>query len=90
VVKAMQAQGLEWSEGYRGLDRLAMVVILQGQMAQAFGDAPPGECSVATHCHGPVQPQRIVSRAVVWRGVPLASVVSAGVCGLGLRSRPAI
>ena len=34
-VKAMQAQGLEWGEGYRGLGREAIAAILQGQMAQA-------------------------------------------------------
>ena len=34
-VKAMQAQGLEWGEGYRGLGRKAIAAILQGQMAQA-------------------------------------------------------
>ena len=38
-------------------------------------------------CRG--QPQRIVSRTVVWR-VLLASAGSATVCGLGLTSRPAI
>jgi transposase-like protein len=32
----MQAQGLEWGEGYRGLGREAIVAILQGQMAQAI------------------------------------------------------
>jgi transposase-like protein len=31
----MQAQGLEWGEGYRGLGREAIAAILQGQMAQA-------------------------------------------------------
>jgi putative transposase len=35
-VKAMQAQGLEWGEGYRGLGREAIAAILQGQMAQAI------------------------------------------------------
>jgi hypothetical protein len=35
-VKAMQAQGLEWGEGYRGLGRAAIAAILQGQMAQAI------------------------------------------------------
>ena len=35
-VKAMQAQGLEWGEGYRGLGREAITAILQGQMAQAI------------------------------------------------------
>jgi transposase-like protein len=32
----MQAQGLEWGEGYRGLGREAIAAILQGQMAQAI------------------------------------------------------
>jgi hypothetical protein len=36
LVKAMQAQGLEWGEGYRGLGREAIAAILQGQMAQAI------------------------------------------------------
>ena len=31
----MQAQGLEWGEGYRGLGREAIAAILQGQMARA-------------------------------------------------------
>src|SRR5262249_45949319 len=34
-VKAMQADGLEWGEGYRGLGRDAIAAILQRQMAQA-------------------------------------------------------
>ena len=37
-VKAMQAQGLEWGEGYRGLGREAIAAILQGQMAQAIDE----------------------------------------------------
>lgn len=36
VVKAMQAQGLEWGEGYRPLGRQAIAAILEGQMAQAI------------------------------------------------------
>jgi transposase-like protein len=36
LVKAMQAQGLDWGEGYRGLGRAAIAAILQGQMAQAI------------------------------------------------------
>ena len=36
VMKAMQAQGLEWGEGYRSLGRQAITAILQGQMAQAI------------------------------------------------------
>jgi hypothetical protein len=35
-VKAMQADGLEWGEGYRGLGRDAIAAILQSQMAQAI------------------------------------------------------
>ena len=34
-VKGMQAQGLEWGDGYRSLGREAIAAILQGQMAQA-------------------------------------------------------
>src|SRR6516162_503404 len=37
-VKAMQAHGLEWGEGYRGLGREAIAVILQSQMAQAIDE----------------------------------------------------
>jgi putative transposase len=37
-VKAMQAEGLEWGEGYQGLGREAIAAILQGQMAQAIDD----------------------------------------------------
>jgi hypothetical protein len=33
-VNAMQADGLEWAEGYRGLGRDAIAAILQSQMAQ--------------------------------------------------------
>lgn len=36
VVRAMQAQGLEWGEGYRPLGRQAIAAILEGQMAQAI------------------------------------------------------
>jgi transposase-like protein len=35
-VKAMQAQGLERGEGYRGLGRAAIAAILQGQMGQTI------------------------------------------------------
>ena len=38
LVKAMQAQGLEWGEGYRGLGREAIAGILQYQMTQAIDD----------------------------------------------------
>jgi hypothetical protein len=37
-VKGMQAQGLEWSEDYRGLGRRALAAILTGQMAQAIDE----------------------------------------------------
>ena len=35
VVKAMQADGLEWGEGYRPLGRQALTEIIQGRMADA-------------------------------------------------------
>ena len=35
VVKEMQADGLEWSEGYRALGRQALAEIIQGRMAEA-------------------------------------------------------
>ena len=35
MVKAMQADGLEWGEGYRPLGRQALVAIIEGQMAEA-------------------------------------------------------
>ena len=38
LVKAMQAQGLEWGEGYRGLGRKAIALILTGQMGQAIDE----------------------------------------------------
>jgi transposase-like protein len=34
----MQADGLEWGEGYRGLGREAIAAVLQGQMAQAIDE----------------------------------------------------
>jgi transposase-like protein len=34
----MQAEGLEWGEGYRGLGRDAIAGILQDQMARAIDD----------------------------------------------------
>jgi len=37
-VKAVQADGLEWGEGYRDLGREAIAAVLQGQMAQAIDD----------------------------------------------------
>lgn len=36
LVKGMQAQGLEWGEGYRGLGRQAIAAILQGRMSEAI------------------------------------------------------
>jgi transposase-like protein len=38
LVKGMQAQGLEWGEGYRGLGREAIAVILAGQTDQAIDE----------------------------------------------------
>jgi len=42
LVKAMQADGLEWSEGYRALGRQALAAIIEGRMAKPawsrFGD----------------------------------------------------
>lgn len=38
LVKGMQAQGLEWGEGYRGLGRAAIAAILQGQMRQSVDE----------------------------------------------------
>jgi hypothetical protein len=35
MVKAMQADGLEWGEGYRPLGRQALAEIIEGQMAAA-------------------------------------------------------
>jgi hypothetical protein len=35
VVKAMQADGLDWDEGYRPLGRQALAEIIEGQMAAA-------------------------------------------------------
>ena len=38
LVKGMQAQKLEWGEGYRALGREAIAAILQGQMGQALDE----------------------------------------------------
>jgi putative transposase len=38
LVKGMQAQGLEWGEGYRALGRDALAGILQGQMGRAIDE----------------------------------------------------
>jgi transposase-like protein len=38
LVKGMQAQGLEWGEGYRPLGRQAIVDVLRGQMDQALDE----------------------------------------------------
>lgn len=38
LVKGMQAQGLEWGEGYRGLGREAIGAILRGQMDRAIDE----------------------------------------------------
>ena len=38
LVKGMQAQGLDWGEGYRALGRDAIAAALQGQMAQAVDE----------------------------------------------------
>jgi hypothetical protein len=35
IVKAMQADGLEWGEGYRPLGRQALAEIIEAQMAVA-------------------------------------------------------
>ena len=35
IVKAMQADGLEWGEGYRPLGRQALTEIIQGRMTEA-------------------------------------------------------
>ncbi len=38
LVKGMRAQGLEWGEGYRGLERAAIAAILAGQMGHAIDE----------------------------------------------------
>ena len=38
VVKSMQAQGLEWGEGYRALGRDAIAAIVRGQMSQSIDE----------------------------------------------------
>ncbi|MBV8888557.1 MAG: transposase [Alphaproteobacteria bacterium] len=38
MVKGMQAQGLEWGEGYWPLGRAALASILEGEMARAIDD----------------------------------------------------
>jgi hypothetical protein len=38
LVEGMQAQGLEWGEGYRGLGRVAIALILGGQMDQVIDE----------------------------------------------------
>ncbi|HKT17871.1 MAG TPA: IS256 family transposase [Stellaceae bacterium] len=38
VVKGMQAQGLEWGEGYRPLGREALAAVVQSQMGQAIDE----------------------------------------------------
>ena len=35
VVKEMQAEGLDWGEGYRPLAREALTEIIEGRMAEA-------------------------------------------------------
>jgi hypothetical protein len=46
-VKAMQAEGLDWGEGYRGLGREAIAAILQGQMAQTIDEHLGGMAAIA-------------------------------------------
>src|SRR5579885_2591480 len=38
LVKGMQAQGLEWGDGYRSLGRQALATILRSQMGQAIDE----------------------------------------------------
>jgi len=38
VMKGMQAQGLEWGEGYRPLARAAVIDVLEGRMAETIED----------------------------------------------------
>lgn len=38
VMKGMQAQGLEWGEGYRPLARAAVIDLLEGRMAETIED----------------------------------------------------
>jgi hypothetical protein len=48
MVKAMQADGLEWGEGYRPLARQAIAEIIEQQMAQAL-EAHLEQLAVFTH-----------------------------------------
>ena len=38
LVKEMQADGLEWGEGYRPLGRWALAEIIEGRMADMSGE----------------------------------------------------
>ena len=40
MVKAMQAKGLEWDEGYRPLGRQAVAAIIEEQMAASIATSP--------------------------------------------------
>ena len=49
IVKAMQADGLEWGEGYRPLGREALAEIIQGRMAEAVDHWLDSLDGLATH-----------------------------------------
>ena len=56
VMKGMQAQGLEWGEGYRPLARAAVIDVLEGRMAETIEDhlaalASRGEADRRNGCY---------------------------------------
>ena len=47
----MQADGLEWGEGYRPLRRLALTRIIEGRMIEAVDDSLDGSAR-CDRCNG--------------------------------------
>jgi hypothetical protein len=51
VVKAMQAEGLDWGEGYRPLGRQALEAIIEGPPPPSdYRRAPSADAVDSSHC----------------------------------------
>ena len=60
-VKEMQADGLEWGEGYRPLGRQALTEIIQGRMAEAVDHWPTASTASLRATGATAYPRHLLS-----------------------------
>lgn len=94
LMKAMQGQGLEWGEGYRGLGREAIAAILAGQMRRSIDEhlERMAELDQADRRNGSYRRHLLTELGEIELAVPrtrrFADRSAARLCPTGRASRP--